>query len=120
MASEATLACTPPHTPHATGDEDCVARIAALENDFVAAKEGRHRVRVVHRPILEIDDAVERKGASDAGDRIDAYLFDMSVAREQFFDPLFTLERMPIGHVRVGVGHTFFEMRTSLRVKLDG
>ena len=73
---------TAAHAAGATRDEDRVARITTLEDDFVAAKQGGHGVGIVHRAVLQVDDAVKRQRTRHTSHRIDADLFDVSVSRQ--------------------------------------
>jgi len=74
------------HSARAAGDVDRVPRVATLEDDLIAAEERRHRVRLEHLAILEIDHRVEREGTCDACHRVEVDATDVPVSRHQLLE----------------------------------
>ena len=68
---------------HPAGDEHGVARVTALEDDFVAAKERADRVGLQDLAGLEVDDGVERQRTGHPGDRIEVDVLDVAVAGQE-------------------------------------
>ncbi len=58
----------------AAGDEVGVARIFALHENAVAAKDGRGAVALRHLPVFEIDFGKDAQAAHDPGDRVPVHL----------------------------------------------
>ena len=61
----------------AAGDEVRVARILALHEDAVAAKDGRGAVALGDLAVLEIDLGEDAEAAHDAGDRVPVHLHQL-------------------------------------------
>ena len=63
---------------NAAGDEMGVARVFALHENAVAAKDGRSAVALRHLPILKIDLGENAKAADDPRDRIPIHLHQLA------------------------------------------